>query len=251
LTVAQARPGERLEREREFHNDRFGAPASRKEDAFYFAARAAGNEYWRLIGQAAAGRDVLEYGCSTGQSSIGLAKSARHVTGVDISDVAIGQAQNAAVRESIANVTFRVGDAEKMDLPSASFDLVFGSGILHHLDLDVGLKELRRVLRPGGKAVFFEPLGHNPAINYYRSRTPQSRTADEHPLLKSDLDIVRRHFSRCDPKFFGLTTLASIPFRSNALGRALRAAGEQVDDVLLRIPGLKWQAWIVVMDLEP
>ena len=137
-----------------------------------------------------------------------------------------------------------------MKLPSASFDLVFGSGILHHLILEKALCEIRRVLRPGGKAIFFEPLGHNPLINLYRNRTPQARTVDEHPLVKSDFEIVRKHFSKCDVEFFGLSTLASIPFRESSLGRAVRAVGEQADNLLLRIPGLRWQAWIVVMTLE-
>jgi len=240
----------RLARERDFHNERFGATEERKEDSFYFAAQAAVAAYWRQVRQAAAGKDVLEYGCSNGLGSIGLAKSAKHITGIDISDVAIAQANGEAARQSITNVTFKVDNAEKMDLPSASFDLVFGSGILHHLILEESLREIRRVLRPRGKAIFFEPLGHNPAIKLYRNRTPESRTVDEHPLLKSDFDIVRKHFSKCEPQFFGLSTLASIPFRSSAAGRVVRAVGEQVDNIVLKIPGLKWQAWIVVMVLE-
>jgi SAM-dependent methyltransferase len=249
--MTQDQSDDRLLRERDFHNERFGAIEARTEDAFYFAARAAVAAYWQLVRQATAGKDVLEYGCSNGQSSIGLAASAKHITGIDISDVAIAQANAEAARKSITNVSFKVDNAEKMEFPPASFDVVFGSGILHHLNLEEALKEVRCVLRPSGRAIFFEPLGHNPAINSYRSRTPEARTVDEHPLLKSDFDIVRRHFSRCDLQFFGLSTLASIPFRTKAAGRVIRALGEHVDNLLLKFPGLKWQAWIVVMVLEP
>lgn len=248
--MVQSHADERLVRERDFHNERFGATEARKEDTFYFAAQAAVAAYWRRVRQSTAGKDVLEYGCSNGQSSIGLASAARHVTGIDISDVAIAQAKAEAVRRSITNVTFKVDNAEKMDFPTASFDVVFGSGILHHLNLGEALKEIRRVLRPSGRAIFFEPLGHNPAINFYRSRTPESRTIDEHPLLKSDFDMMRAHFSRCDLQFFGLSTLASIPFRTGAVGRTIRAVGERIDNLLLKIPGLRWQAWIVVVVLE-
>jgi SAM-dependent methyltransferase len=241
---------ERLERERHFHNERFGAPEERKEDSFYFAAKPAVDAYWRLVRETAPEKEVLEYGCSHGMSSIDLAHSAKRVTGIDISDVAIRQAKEEAARRGIDNVAFQVDNAEDMKLPSASFDLVFGSGILHHLILEKALCEIRRVLRHGGKAIFFEPLGHNPLINLYRQRTPGSRTVDEHPLVKSDFEIVRKHFSKCDVEFFGLSTLASIPFRTSALGRAVRAVGEQADNLLLRIPGLRWQAWIVVMALE-
>ncbi|MCA1491717.1 class I SAM-dependent methyltransferase [Sinorhizobium alkalisoli] len=248
--MMQSHADERLVRERDFHNERFGATEARKEDAFYFAVGAAVAAYWRLVRQATAGKDVLEYGCSNGQSSIGLASTARHVTGIDISDVAIAQANAEAARRSITNATFKVDNAEKMDFPTESFDVVFGSGILHHLSLEDALREIRRVLRPSGRAIFFEPLGHNPAINFYRRRTPESRTIDEHPLLKSDFDIVRAHFAGCDLQFFGLSTLASIPFRMGAAGRTIRAVGERMDNLLLKIPGLKWQAWIVVMTLQ-
>jgi ubiquinone/menaquinone biosynthesis C-methylase UbiE len=241
----------RLARERDFHNERFGAPEERKQDAFYyFAARTAINDYWRRVEAACAGKEVLEYGCADGRSSIRLAGAVKRITGIDISDVAIRQANQEAGRRALDNVSFQVDNAEDMSLPDASFDLVFGSGILHHLVLEKALSEICRVLRPGGKAIFFEPLGHNPMINVYRRRTPAARTIDEHPLLKSDLDIVRRHFSKCELEFFSLTTLAAIPFFGSRFGSAIRTAGEQVDKLLLKLPGLRWQAWIAVMDLE-
>lgn len=240
----------RLARERDFHNERFGAVEERKEDSFYFAVKPAVDAYWRLVRAACPERDVLEYGCSNGMSSIGLAHSAKWITGIDISDVAVQQATNTAAHRGINNVTFQVDNAEDMNLPSAGFDVVFGSGILHHLVLEKSLSEIRRVLRPGGKAFFFEPLGHNPVINLYRNRTPAARTVDEHPLLKSDFEIVRKYFSKCDLEFFGLAALASIPFRRSPLGSAVRATGAQIDNILLKIPGARWQAWIVVMALE-
>ena len=61
---------------------------------------------------------------------------------------------------------------------------------------------------------------------------------------------MRKYFSKCEPQFFGLSTLVSIPFRSSSVGKLIRNAGERLDQVLLRIPGLKWQAWIVVFVLK-
>ena len=127
---------QRLESERDFHNKRFGAEEERKEDAFYFAVQAAAEAYWRLVREAVRGKDALEYGCSHGEGSIGLAPVASRITGIDISDVAIGQAKEQAVERGIGNVTFRVDNAEDMKLAPASFDVVFGSGILHHLVLE-------------------------------------------------------------------------------------------------------------------
>ena len=50
-------------------------------------------------------------------------------------------------------------EREALDLPEASFDLVCGSGILHHLALERAYGEVARVLAPTGSAVFSEPLG--------------------------------------------------------------------------------------------
>ena len=48
------------------------------------------------------------------------------------------------------------------------FDIIYGTGILHHLNLKACLDEIERILKPGGKFVFIEPLGTNPVINLYR-----------------------------------------------------------------------------------
>ena len=64
---------DRIARERDFHNDRFGAVEDRKEDAFYFAVKAAVEAYWGMVRKAAVGKDVLEYGCASGPGSIDLA----------------------------------------------------------------------------------------------------------------------------------------------------------------------------------
>lgn len=172
----------RLSREREFHNERFGAPEARREDAFYFAIADGAEEYGRRVREAARGRDVLEYGCAAG-TGVTLAASARSLVGIDISDVAIAQAVSTAAAVGLGHARFQVDDAQRMSLPSDAFDLVFGSGIIHHLDVEAAIREVRRVLRPGGRAIFWEPLGHNALINLYRARTPRARTPDEHPLL--------------------------------------------------------------------
>ena len=49
-------------------------------------------------------------------------------------------------------------DCAHTEFPDASFDVVHGSGILHHVGPDAGLREVRRLLAPGGVAIFLEPL---------------------------------------------------------------------------------------------
>ena len=93
---------------------------------------------------------------------------------------------------------FEVDNAEDMTLPTASFDLVFGSGILHHLALEVSLKEIQRVLRPAARRSSSN-RGATIRRSNFIAAGPAIGTVDEHPLLKSDFDIVRKYFSKCEP----------------------------------------------------
>jgi ubiquinone/menaquinone biosynthesis C-methylase UbiE len=79
------------------------------------------------------GPKVLDIGCGPGDLAIALARRGHHVTAVDISGVAIDQARAKAAREGV-NVRFEVRDAARLSLPSAPFDSIFDSGLLHSLN---------------------------------------------------------------------------------------------------------------------
>ncbi|HEV7393522.1 MAG TPA: class I SAM-dependent methyltransferase, partial [Burkholderiales bacterium] len=180
---------QRIDRERDYHNQRFADDSERDQRVgrFYSAISYGFELYRQRVSDAAKNRRVLEYGCGTGSLAFDLAEGASHVIGIDISDVAIRHAHLSAERRSLTNVEFLVDNAEAMQLPAKHVDVVAGSGIVHHLDIPKAMQEVRRVLMPGGVAIFAEPLAHNPFVNWYRKRTPELRTADEHPLTVSDL----------------------------------------------------------------
>src|SRR3546814_16824046 len=115
-------------------------------------------------------------------------------------------------------------NAEAMTFPDDSFDLVFGSGIIHHLDIDRAFGEIARVLRPGGRAVFIEPLGLNPAIELYLRFTPSARTPDEPPPPRTDFTRSPPPFGPTSCRVYGLANLASWPFRRTIENAALFAA---------------------------
>jgi SAM-dependent methyltransferase len=139
-------------------------------------------------------------------------------------------------------------DAENLTYPEKFFDLIFGRGIIHHLTVPRAYAEISRVLKPGGQASFFEPMGHNFAINLFRRSTPELRSADEHPLLMGDLREARAYFRKVETRFYGLATLAAVPFAGKAKSLMRLCAG--LDRVLLRLPPLRSQAWFVLMTLE-
>ena len=81
-----------------------------------------------------------------------------------------------------------------------SFDLVFGNAVLHHLDIATAAREIYSVLKPGGVAIFREPLGENRGLEWIRNcpfRSSNHRhTEDEHSLLYRDVDTLRTVFPK-------------------------------------------------------
>lgn len=192
--------------------------------------------------------DCLEYGCGTGALAFDLAAKGCRSAAIDISPVAIETAETEA-RERGLDVRFAEMNAEAMSFEPNSFDLVYGSGILHHLDIERATTEVVRVLRPGGRAVFLEPLGYNPLINAYRRTTPEMRTVDEHPLLQADLTLIERHSSDFEACFHGLTSIAAAPLMETPIGPQLASLCRRVDQALFAVPKVGLLAWMVVIEM--
>ena len=97
------------------------------------------------------GKKVLDAGCGTGEYSCWYANQGGNVTGVDLSETSLANANDYAEREGIKNVRFEKQSVLKLNFPDASFDYVASMGVLHHTpDPYGGFRELCRVLRPGG-----------------------------------------------------------------------------------------------------
>ena len=97
--------------------------------------------------------------------------------------------------------------AESLEFPDESFDFVFGNGLLHHVDIEAALREVYRVLRKKGKAVFSEPLAYNPVIQIYRRMARNVRTPTERPLTLHDIHTMERVFPRVKHTEYQLCTL--------------------------------------------
>ena len=244
----------RYERERAFHDDRYQHDSDRaRAEKFYEAGDASGDRYRELLDAIRPGERVLEYGCGTGSAAFDLAGRGIEVLGIDISPVAIDVAEAEARRRGVAaQVSFAEMNAEDLQLEDHTFDVVCGSGVLHHLDLDRAFHEVKRVLKPDGWATFVEPMGHNPLINAYRKRTPAMRTPDEHPLVVGDLERARRSFSSVEVQYFNLLTIATVPLRRFRFQPGLHARLHRIDQWLFRrAPAVARHAWVVVIHLRP
>lgn len=241
----------RIEEERRFHDERFSSDEQRSSGRLYAITGTSAARYRELIEGIVAPGSVLEIGCGDHAEIWALAERGLDVTAIDISSVAVDAARERAAAEGLDNVRVEVMNAEELTFDNDSFDAVVGAGILHHLDLDKGVPEVARVLRPGGVAVFLEPLGHNPLLNLYRRVTPSERTPDEHPLLRSDLRFMERWFEETDFDFFHLASMASLPLMSTSYFDRALAALDKVDGRLLRTSRLAQDlAWFVTIELR-
>lgn len=103
---------------------------------------------------------VLEIGCGTGLFTGKVIKlSGAQVTATDLSEDLLNIAKTKNPQ-----ATFIIDDAMKMTFSENSFDVVFGSSVLHHLDMNLALSEIFRVLKKNGRMIFAEPNMINPQI---------------------------------------------------------------------------------------
>lgn len=244
---------ERKAREREFFNARNAGgetpgAARRGPLQIYYASHAAHRAYFANVASDCRGRSVLEYGSGSGLACFDLAAAGARVAAIDISEVAIEKGRREAARRGV-EVDFRVGDAEHMPFADATFDLVCGSGILHHLRMAPALDEVARVLKPGGRAVFIEPMGHNPLLRLFRWLTPSLRSADERALRPQDLALFSGRYREVRMDFYDLLSLFAIPLLTLSGGRALFRLLERVDAALFAVvPPLRSHAGFVVIE---
>jgi ubiquinone/menaquinone biosynthesis C-methylase UbiE len=108
------------------------------------------------------GRLAMELGCGTGIFLEKVAPCGARIVGLDLSADLLSKARGRLA--GAANVALHRGNAEHLPYASSSFDAVYGSSVLHHLDLERALAETFRVLRPGGRCVFTEPNILNPQV---------------------------------------------------------------------------------------
>jgi SAM-dependent methyltransferase len=173
-----------------------------------------------------AGCSLLDYGCGHGMAAVVLARRGARVTAFDLSPGYLAEAQ-ARARANDVPVTFVQADGERLPFANESFDRVWGNAVLHHLNLLTAARELFRVLRPGGIAVFCEPWGENPLLNWARRHCPypgKGRTPDEHPLQRRHLRVLHQVFPHVETQGFQLLSMVGRVLPERCLLAPLQSA---------------------------
>lgn len=126
-----------------------------------------------------AGKRLLEVGVGTGTDLLQFARGGALVTGVDLTPRSIEIARR---RFEVSGFTgeFAIGDGENLSFPDASFEVAYSFGVLHHApDTRGAVREIHRVLKPGGKAIVM--LYHRRSLYYWGS------LVGKHGLLAGEL----------------------------------------------------------------
>lgn len=153
------------------------------------------------------GKYLLDLGCGAGENSVYFATLGARCVAADYSPGMVDVALKLAEKYGVS-VTGKVVNAMAIDFPDNTFDVVYASNLLHHIpDPQIAIREMYRVLKPGGKACFWDPLKHNPVINVYRRIATKVRTEDETPLDIEIVNFVRSQFSQVSYDTFWLATL--------------------------------------------
>ena len=182
---------------------------------------------------------ICEIGCGSGGLTRELAFRGAYVSASDVSAEAVRLTRDTAREFIPEKVDVQQMDACNLLYSDASFDLVVGMAILHHVDIYKASKEINRVLKPRCKAVFIEPLAHNPISNIWRRLSPTVRTKDERPLAYSEISEMGKLFSSVRCQEYALLTLLSsfvclITHSQKAKERSAELL-DRLDPVLLQI----------------
>ena len=197
------------------------------------------------------GKKVLDLGCGDGENTVILARRGARVLGMDISEDLIRVAQQRLAANGITSgVDFMVTSAHNISLDDESVDVVFGMAILHHLDLKLAAREIRRILRKGGRAIFQEPVRNSKVMSRIRDLIPyQSPDVSpfERPLSDSELKEFADGYSGYRERAFALpfVNLIQLLFKERFVHPALRLDGA----VLKRFPSLDHYATARVVEM--
>lgn len=180
------------------------------------------------------GRQVIEYGCGLGKVTVLLARSGAQVTAFDLSEQSVDVARRRAEMDGVADrIAFHIAPGEDLPFADGSFDIAVGKAVLHHIEPVAGAREMARVLRPGGRAAFSEPLGTNPLVRLVRDHVPyphkHERGADI-PLRPQDVEAWLAPFAEGHIRGVQLTSMVERMFGFNTAIGPLR----YIDGELLR-----------------
>lgn len=152
-------------------------------------------------------KEVLDFGCGTGEITTQLARFGARLTAIDISPDLINIARQRAEVDGVTDrVQFLVGDLRQMVAPKKKFDFLISYAVLHHVDIHSVFPALIDRLKPDGTAVVVEPIALSPLLQRFRNFLPIEKDASpgERQLNWDDLRFITEPLSDVRIAYFNL-----------------------------------------------
>jgi ubiquinone/menaquinone biosynthesis C-methylase UbiE len=196
------------------------------------------------------GKTVLEYGCGRGIYTVSLADRGARVIAFDISPEMLVLARKRVEVNRCKGVELLLGSAHSLPFPDESIDVIFGMAILHHLDLEIASREVRRVLRKGGRAIFKEPVRNSKLYARLRQLLPKRANVSpfERPFTDEEIqDFAQPYTYRGRTFHLPLSRIAHVlPFWSES---AVRFCAYPEGYLLRLFPSLAYYATVRVFEV--
>jgi ubiquinone/menaquinone biosynthesis C-methylase UbiE len=198
------------------------------------------------------GKQVLEIGCGITMTPVMFALAGATVHAIDVAPQTVAKVREFASLKGVdSRVTVQVSPAELLPFSDGQFDIVYAKAALHHVILDLAICEISRVLKPGGKGGFQDPLGHNLFLELARDhlsyRGKNRIKGTDLPFHMKEVHTIGRAFSSYSYRGFELFSMAARSF-SLKPGSSVRGGLERIDDALFgQFPWLQRYARLVVI----
>ncbi|HWP48685.1 MAG TPA: class I SAM-dependent methyltransferase [Candidatus Limnocylindrales bacterium] len=219
------------------------------------------------------GKRLLEIGPGQGQETLFFAKEGAQVYAVDISCKSLRLIKNISVAHEMEDLTLPEGpritqseqrtvnhrhitliqaNAEQLPFKEETFDRIFAQTMLMHTDFLQVARESARILRPGGIAVFMEPLRLNPLLYFYRKFRSTFKLTSPHYINLKDVEQMGSFFKTSFHREFYLTALLGICLnRERKVYQKIKQNLEYIDSWLIQwVPFLRSFCWMTVMRFE-
>jgi demethylmenaquinone methyltransferase/2-methoxy-6-polyprenyl-1,4-benzoquinol methylase len=138
------------------------------------------------------GQHILDVACGTGRGTVGLAQavgSTGRVDAIDLSDAMLAQARSKIEKLGLGDrVQFKQGNARELPYPDSSFDLLYNGYMFDLIPLDGFapiLKEMSRVLKPGGKLILLNMSKPDDRKTWFESVYEKLKFEPCRPVLMS------------------------------------------------------------------
>lgn len=223
------------------------------------------NSYWSVYhlvqDEFSQGKKLLDFGSGPGDNALRFAHIGYQVEGFDISESNVGISTLLFKKYDLSQSGhFQVSSAESLPYEDETFDVIAGIDILHHVDIELAMKECKRTLKKGGVAVFREPLevGLIDSVRntwFVKLFAPKEKsfehhiTEDERKLNMGDVEIIKNIFPGVLTKRYFFLARVDRFYRKGS--DPTPSILEKVDSFLFKIfPPLKYLGGVIIFILR-